>query len=194
MTVISGNLERLQEACADTPRAARIIALSQAAAERAEHLVKQLLGFSRRQPLRPEFLDLNKVATELQEMLKRALRAGIELRLIPGPELWTARADRNQLETALLNLVVNARDAIAEGGGWIEVRTANVTLDTARAGAKNMAPGDYVEVSVADTGLGMSPAVLAHAFEPFSPPRLLEKAAAWGSARSTALRCSQMEA
>ena len=167
LTVISGNLERLQEACADTPRAPRIIALSQAAAERAEHLVKQLLGFSRRQPLRPESLDLNKVATELQEMLKRALRAGIELRLIPEPELWTARADRNQLETALLNLVVNARDAIAEGGGWIEVRTANVTLDTARAGAKNMAPGDYVEVSVADTGLGMSPAVLAHAFEPF---------------------------
>jgi PAS domain S-box-containing protein len=167
LTVISGNLERLQQACADTPKAARIIALSQAAAERAEHLVKQLLGFSRRQPLQPESLDFNRVATELQELLQRALRAGIELQLILEPELWIARADRNQLETALLNLVVNARDAIAEGGGWIKIRTANVTLDTARAGAKNMAPGDYVEVSVADTGLGMSSAVLAHAFEPF---------------------------
>jgi signal transduction histidine kinase len=107
------------------------------------------------------------VVTELEEMLRRPLPRGIDLAAILEPKLWRARSDRNQLETALLNLVVNARDAMPEGGGRITVRTANVTLDPATAMAKDLAAGDYVEVAVADTGRGMSPVVLTRAFEPF---------------------------
>jgi PAS domain S-box-containing protein len=167
LTVIAGNLERLEAVCADRPRAARLIAQAEATATRAERLVKRLLGISRRHALQPEALDCNKVVAELRDLLQGALPAGIDLQLILDPALWAARADRNQLETALLNLVVNARDAIPEGGGRITVRTANVTLGTAAAEASNVVPGEFVEVSVADTGRGMSPAVLAHAFEPF---------------------------
>jgi signal transduction histidine kinase len=145
----------------------RIIAQSQAAAARAEHLVQQLLGFSRKRPLQPKSLDCNAVVGDLREMLERPLPTGIHLTVAQEPTLWRTRADRKELETALLNLVVNARDAMQVSGGQVTVRTANVTLDPATAVAHDIPAGDYVEVRVADTGSGIPVAVLAHVFEPF---------------------------
>lgn len=167
LTVISGTFERLEPACGDRPKASHLILQGKAAATRAERLVRQLLGFSGRRALQPQALDCNKVVSELQELLRRALPNGIELLMILDPALWPAFTDRDQLETALLNLVVNARDAIAEGRGRIIIETAKLMLDPAAGRAKSLAPGDYVRISVADTGRGMPPSVLAHVFEPF---------------------------
>jgi len=165
LTVIIGNLALLEQVCADRPRAKRLVGQCVAAAFRGEGLVRQLMGFARRQDLRLESLDCNEVAKGMAELLQRALPTGVELAWAMTPEPWCARTDRNQLETALLNLVVNGRDAMPKHGGRITLRTANVTLD--KAPAPDVAQGDYVEVAVIDTGQGIPAAALAHVFEPF---------------------------
>jgi signal transduction histidine kinase/CHASE3 domain sensor protein len=168
LTVIAGNLDLLERVYAGQPNAARLVSQSQAAATRAAGLVGRLLSFSRKQPMMIESLDCNEVVNGIEELLRRALPGKVELVLVIAPDLWRASTDRNQLETALLNLVVNARDALPESGGRITVRIANVTLDKAAAGStQSVVPGDYVEIAVIDTGRGMSAEVLGHVFEPF---------------------------
>jgi signal transduction histidine kinase/CheY-like chemotaxis protein len=138
-----------------------------AAADRAAALTRQLLVFSRRQEVAPAPLDLNRVVSDMERMLRPLLIHGVELRLMLEPALWPARADAGQMEQVLLNLAVNARDAMPEGG-VLAIDTGNMVLDEHAARARGeLRPGDYVSLAVRDTGIGMDEAVRAHIFEPF---------------------------
>jgi two-component system, cell cycle sensor histidine kinase and response regulator CckA len=138
------------------------------AADRAAALTQQLLAFGRRQLLQPRVLDVNHTVTELERMLRRLLTADIELVTVLDPELRCVRADPGQLEQVLMNLVVNARDAMP-GGGTLTVETANVEIDASYPGrhASAIRPGGYVRIAVSDTGHGMDEATQARIFEPF---------------------------
>ena len=135
-------------------------------ANRAAALTHRLLAFSRRQPLDPKPLDPNRLVESIDDLLRRSLGEQIELRVSVEPDVWPALTDANQLENALLNLAINSRDAMP-GGGRLTIETSNVTACWPRAGPDDLAPGDYVLVSVSDTGVGMSPEVIAKAFDPF---------------------------
>lgn len=136
-------------------------------ANRAASLVRQLLAFSRRQTLRPEVLNLNDRLYDLSMLLKRLLGERIELDLGHGRDLWFVKADVNQFEQVIVNLAVNARDAMPNGGK-LAIRTANVSLtEAARLNVSTMPPADYVVVEVSDTGTGISPDVMDKIFEPF---------------------------
>jgi two-component system cell cycle sensor histidine kinase/response regulator CckA len=136
-------------------------------ANRAASLVRQLLAFSRRQTLRPEVLNLNDRLYDLSMLLKRLLGERVELDLTHGRDLWFVKADVNQFEQVVVNLAVNARDAMPNGGK-LAIRTANVTAaEAARLNVSGMPPADYVVVEVADRGTGMTPDVLEKIFEPF---------------------------
>ena len=136
--------------------------------KRATALTKRLLAFSRQQPLTPRPLDANKLVTSLAELLRRTLGEAIVLQTHLSEGLWSAFADPHQLENALLNLALNARDAMPEGGK-LTIETANATLDTAYVHSLNepVEPGQYVMISVADTGKGMDSATRERAFDPF---------------------------
>ncbi|GEO12313.1 cell cycle histidine kinase CckA [Microvirga aerophila] len=136
-------------------------------ANRAASLVRQLLAFSRRQTLRPEVLNLNDRLYDLSMLLKRLLGERVELDLTHGRDLWFVKADVNQFEQVVVNLAVNARDAMPNGGK-LAIRTANVTAaEAARLNVSGMPPADYVVVEVTDRGTGMTPDVLEKIFEPF---------------------------
>jgi PAS domain S-box-containing protein len=137
------------------------------AGERAAALTKQLLAFSRRQVLQPKVLELNKLVTSLATMLQRLIGEDIDLRLVLPPELGRVSADPGQIEQVLMNLVVNARDAMPKGG-VLTVETANKRLDENYAGRHiSVKPGDYVLLAVSDTGAGMDQATQSRLFEPF---------------------------
>jgi PAS domain S-box-containing protein len=137
------------------------------AAARATELTQQLLAFSRRQMLQPTLLDLNAVLSDTMRMLGRLLGQHIELAILPETDLGVVRADRGQIEQVIINLAVNARDAM-ERGGKLTLETRNVTLDRAYAGQHPGATeGEFVMLAVTDTGSGMSPATQARIFEPF---------------------------
>ncbi|MFL5194796.1 MAG: cell cycle histidine kinase CckA, partial [Microvirga sp.] len=136
-------------------------------ANRAASLVRQLLAFSRRQTLRPEVLNLNDRLYDLSMLLKRLLGERVELDLSHGRDLWFVKADVNQFEQVVVNLAVNARDAMPNGGK-LAIRTANVSAtEAARLNVSAMPPADYVAVEVSDTGSGMTAEVLEKIFEPF---------------------------
>lgn len=137
------------------------------AAERAAALTHQLLIFGRREVVNPEVLELNAVVGDLERLLRRTIGEHIELTTRLGHDLWPVKADPSGIEQVLMNLVVNARDAMA-GGGTLVVETANVDVSEDFSGASTeLAAGSYVRLSVSDTGGGMSPEVAARAFEPF---------------------------
>jgi two-component system, cell cycle sensor histidine kinase and response regulator CckA len=136
-------------------------------ANRAANLVRQLLAFSRRQTLRPEVLSLTDILSDLGHLLGRLLGEKVELKVIHGRDLWPVKVDVNQFEQVIINLAVNGRDAMPDGG-VLTVRTANVTWeDSKKAGVPDMPPGEYVLCEVADTGTGMPPEVIAKMYEPF---------------------------
>ncbi len=138
------------------------------AGERAERLTRQLLGFSRKQVLVPQVLDLNAVVLDVHSLLTQVLGDAMRLVIDPAPALHHTRADPGQIEQILMNLVVNARDAMAHGGGTVRIATANVTLDRAFVLAHTgSVEGDYVALSVEDSGHGIPADILAHVFEPF---------------------------
>lgn len=168
LTVILGNLESLsQELPTDQVRWRRRVEHATRAAERAASLTQQLLAFARRQPLRPQPIEINRLLTRWTEMIRRTLPESIHIRRIEDPVAGTAEVDANQLENALLNLVVNARDAMRTGGTLtIETATASITRDDARL-VPDLNPGNYVLICITDTGAGMTPEVLERAFEPF---------------------------
>jgi signal transduction histidine kinase len=137
------------------------------AAERAASLTRQLLAFSRQQILQPRILDLNGVITETDRMLRRLIGDDIDLLTVPDPALGPTKADPGQIEQVLVNLAVNARDAMPHGGK-ITIETANVDLDAfSVGGSRQAAPGPYVMLAVSDTGCGMDPETASRVFEPF---------------------------
>ncbi|HEV2489554.1 MAG TPA: ATP-binding protein [Candidatus Acidoferrales bacterium] len=137
------------------------------AADRAAGLTRQLLAFSRKQVLVPRVLDLNALISELSKLLRRLIREDIELIFEPGESLWRLRADPGQVEQVIMNLVVNASDAMA-GGGRITIETYNVDAEVeAIAAPLGLQPGRYVALAVTDTGCGMDEETQAHIFEPF---------------------------
>jgi PAS domain S-box-containing protein len=137
------------------------------AARRAVRLTRQLLIFARGDVVHPEVLSLNQVIADLEELLRRSLGEHIDLIIAPADGLWPVEADAGQLEQVLVNLAVNARDAMP-GGGKLTIDTANITVDEAYAeGRPGLKPGRYARLRVSDTGAGMPPEVLARVFEPF---------------------------
>jgi PAS domain S-box-containing protein len=165
---IIGSLELLQRRLrTDDPKIAGPIRTALQGAERSAALTHRLLAFSRQQPLEPQPMDANKLVTGMSGLLHRALGEDIAVETVLAAGLWTTSADVNQLENALLNLAVNARDAMP-GGGKLTIETGNVYLDEAYASAHvEVKPGQYVMIAVTDTGSGMSEQTIAKAFEPF---------------------------
>jgi CheY-like chemotaxis protein len=166
--VVFGNLEtakrRAQGGAGDLVRP---LDAALRGATRAATLTQRLLAFSRRQPLAPRPLNLNRMVTGASKLLQRTLGESIAIETVLGAGLWWTSADLNQLESALLNLAVNARDAMPEGGK-LTIETANAHLDEAYAGAHDqVTAGQYVVLAVSDTGAGMPKEILEKAFEPF---------------------------
>ena len=139
----------------------------QAEPTRAATLVRQLLAFSRRQTLRPQVLDLGDALSDLTMLLRRLIGEKVKLDLVHGRDLWPVKVDVSQFEQVIVNLAVNARDAMPDGGK-LTVRTANVTSEeAARLSYKGMPAADYVRIDVADTGSGIAPDIVDKIFEPF---------------------------
>ena len=167
LMVISGYSEFLLERLGAEPHLRGPAQEIASAAERASSLTRQLLAFSRKQMLAPRVVNLNDVATENLKMLTRMIGEDIDLVMVPGPTLWSVRADAGQIDQVIMNLAVNARDAMPSGGK-LTIETANVTLDEeyARFHAP-CRPGDYVMVAISDTGVGMDTETQSRIFEPF---------------------------
>jgi PAS domain S-box-containing protein len=165
LTVVIGSLDTALEKSPDDMRPLLQAALG--ASERGAALIRQMLAFSRRQVLAPEPIDLGALAQGMEDLLRRTLGEEIEIELKPAARLWRALADKGQVESALLNLAINARDAMAPGGKLtIETRNAHLDDDYVRINPE-VGPGDYVMLAVTDTGSGMPPDVIERAFEPF---------------------------
>ncbi|MGC2194415.1 MAG: ATP-binding protein [Terriglobales bacterium] len=167
LMVISGYSEFLLERLGPEPALRGPAKEISTAAERATSLTRQLLAFSRKQMLTPKVLDLNAVITENLKMLTRLIGEDIDLVMIPGSDLGAVKADPGQIEQVILNLAVNARDAMPHGGK-LTIETANVKLDEAYARLHApVQPGDYTMLAITDTGLGMDGDTQSHIFEPF---------------------------
>lgn len=167
LTVVLGNLESAQRKL-DVDQPAVLSALENAArgAQRAAGLTHRLLAFARRKPLEPRVIDVNGLMSGMTDLLQRTLGEGIRVVTQLSPELWLVDVDPTELEAAILNLAVNARDAMPSGGE-LRVETQNLDLDPDASLALDLEPGPYVAMSVIDSGLGMAPDVLPHVFEPF---------------------------
>jgi nitrogen-specific signal transduction histidine kinase len=167
LTVILGNAEHLAESLSDDAELRNFAEGAVSAAERGAELTKSLLAFSRKQPLVPKDIDVGQQILRMEVMLRRTLGAHIECKFILGQDLWPATVDPSQLESAVLNLAINARDATPEGGSLtVEIRNASLDKGYAKSNDE-VKPGDYVMVAVTDTGTGMSREVTARAVEPF---------------------------
>jgi PAS domain S-box-containing protein len=165
LTIVIGNLDMLCRTLPDRGDHDRAQMALTGAINCAE-LTRRLLAVARRQPLQPRVLDFATVLPDIAKLLSRALGEKIEVHLAMAGGLWRVEADPVQVETALLNLAINARDAMPSGG-TLEIATGNATLDRAAAHKADASPGDYVVLTVRDSGAGMPPEVMARAFEPF---------------------------
>ncbi|GGC18008.1 histidine kinase [Oxalicibacterium flavum] len=167
LQVISGNLHLLGKEIGDNPRAQKRIARALDGVGRGAKLANQLLSFGRRQPLEPKAVNLGRFLSNFQDMVSRTLGESIETEVITSAGLWNAMVDIVQLENAVLNLAINARDAM-HGTGKLTIEAGNAFLDENYARKhSDVNPGQYVMLAVTDTGTGMSPEVVAQAFEPF---------------------------
>jgi signal transduction histidine kinase len=166
--VIVASLHLLRRKLADSNEdCIQLIDSAMDGADRAAAMVRRLLAFSRRQPLSPRPLDPNKFVSSVSDMVRRALGEKIELETVLAGGLWTTKIDQHELESAIVNLAVNARDAMPDGGK-LTIETANCYLDDAYASENiEVNPGQYVMIAVTDTGQGMPPEVLSQAFDPF---------------------------
>ena len=167
LAVVMGNLNlvqrRLTKGDADV---GKYLEASLEGARRAASLTQRLLAFSRQQPLAPEAIDANRMVAGMSDLLVRSLGENVRVETIVGGGLWTVNADVNQLESVILNLAVNARDAMPDGGK-LTIETANVVLQQDYADENDIPAGEYVMIAVSDTGTGMTPEIMAKAFDPF---------------------------
>jgi PAS domain S-box-containing protein len=168
LTGIVGSLDLLQTRLNQgrTDNVARYINAAMTSANRAAALTHRLLAFARRQPLIPESVDVNQLVVSLEDLLRRTIGETIDLEITASDDLWRTMCDPNQLESALLNLAINARDAMPDGGK-LTISTANASLGKVTADTPALSPGDYICIAVSDTGVGMSAQVAARAFDPF---------------------------
>jgi PAS domain S-box-containing protein len=167
LTVITGTIEILQEGMADRPELAAIAQLIDDAATRGAEITSQLLTFARRQPLQPREIDVNGMVTDTARLLKSILGEHIEIALLLANDAWSALADPSQLSAAIVNLAVNARDAMP-GGGKLTLETANIMLDEVGAsGDGKVKTGEFVMIAVTDTGQGIPADIRDRVFEPF---------------------------
>jgi signal transduction histidine kinase/CheY-like chemotaxis protein len=160
LQVISGGLQLVSRQ-SDPARREHIFAAMRQAVDRGASLCRQLLAFSRRQPLKPEAVNLGRLIGDMRELLNRSLRGDISIGTAFAERLWNVEVDPGELELVILNLALNARDAMPSGG------TIEISARNCAALAEHDAAGDFVRLQIADSGTGMTPEVLAHAFEPF---------------------------
>jgi len=167
LTVISGNLELLGDHIDEKSPANNNLVAARRAVSRGAELTQRLLAFSRQQILAPRIVDINTVIPETVTMMKRTIGEQIEVLFNPGRGLWNVRVDTGQIENALLNMCINSRDAMPEGGS-ITISTGNVTLaDNDLQDHAYVSPGDYVRIVVTDTGEGIPPDIINRVFDPF---------------------------
>jgi CheY-like chemotaxis protein len=167
LQIVGSNLQLLQAAVQSEPEADRLLRAALSAVDRGAKLSSQLLAFARRQPLDPMPLNISRRVRDMDDLLRRALGEDIEVETVLADGLWTTMADANQLENVILNLAINSRDAMPEGGK-LTIETSNAVLDDSYAGdMPDLAAGQYVMLAISDTGHGMPPEVAARAFEPF---------------------------
>jgi len=192
LTVIMGNLDTLRRRLTQSPTDQTIGGLAERllkplesavqASRGAAQLTHQLLAFARKQPLKPVAVDLNRLISSMSDMLRRTLGEAISIETVLGGGLWATIADNNQLENALINLALNARDAMSTGG-CLTIETANAYLDDAYVALfGDVAAGQYVILSVTDTGAGIAPDVLERVFEPFFTTKQVSKGSGLGLA------------
>ena len=180
LTVILGNAELMLDALPEKNPARRMAEVTVRAAERGAELTDRLLAFARRKPLAPEVLSLNDRLAPAETLIRRTLPESIDVEIVQTADLWMTEIDPGQLEVALLNLTVNARDAMPEGGR-LTIETAHSWLDEDYAARHaDVAPGEYVVLSVTDTGEGMDDETIAHAFEPFFTTKEVGKGSGLG--------------
>jgi PAS domain S-box-containing protein len=166
LTVITGTIEILAEGVQDNPALASIVKMIDDAANRAAQLTANLLAFARKQPLRPLETDVNALVGEVVQLLSPTLGRQIEIETVFADQGWPALVDRSQLSSALVNLAINGRDAMPDGGKLV-LRTNNVSFDEHEAAASGLGHGDYVVIEVTDTGAGIPAAIRDRIFEPF---------------------------
>ena len=168
LTGISGSLELLSARIVQgrVNDIDRYVAAAQGAAKRAAALTHRLLAFSRRQTLDPKPTDVNRLVSRMEELIRRTVGPSVTVETVGAGGLWTTLVDPNRLENSLLNLAINARDAMPDGGR-LTIETGNRWLDHHAAHERDLPPGQYVSLCVSDTGTGMTPDVIARAFDPF---------------------------
>jgi PAS domain S-box-containing protein len=167
LTVIVGNAEMLTHKLRDNPDARKLAEMTFSAAMRGAELTGRLLAFARRQALDPKAIDPNKLLAGMHDLLRRTLTENVEIKLVQGAGLWLALIDPGQLEAAILNLCLNARDAMPNGGR-LTIETRNATIDQDYADQRgDVYPGEYVLITVTDTGTGIAPKDLSRVFDPF---------------------------
>jgi PAS domain S-box-containing protein len=178
LTIIIGNAELIEEA--GDPHLRGLAEVARTAAERGAELTSRLLAFSRQQPLDPKATDINLLISRMDGLIRRAIGGQLEIRTVLPGNLWPVFVDPSQLENALLNLAINARDAMPDGGR-LTIETGNIRMDDAAVADRGgLAPGDYLLVTVSDTGTGMDRDTLARAFEPFFTTKEVGKGSGLG--------------
>jgi NO-binding membrane sensor protein with MHYT domain/CheY-like chemotaxis protein len=181
LTIVLGNADAIVDDEAAPPHIARRAQQICDAGQKAAELTRQLLAFSRRQVLKPEKCDLSDLVASTGQLMRRTLGEHVVVQTVGAAKLWTAHVDRTQVETSLINLCINARDAMP-AGGRITIETRNVTLDRdyAQSQEDDVVPGEYVMMSVTDTGAGMPAEVVKRAFEPFFTTKPVGKGSGLG--------------
>lgn len=181
LTVILGNSELLAMELTSNPSLLALAEITQTAATRGAELTNRLLAFARRQPLDPSVTDINRLVSNFEPLLRRTLGESIEIEVVQRAGLWRAMVDSSQLENAILNLAINARDAMP-AGGRLTIETANVAVDDHYADLNDLNAGQYVQLAISDTGAGMDADTTAHAFDPFFTTKATGKGSGLGLA------------
>jgi PAS domain S-box-containing protein len=179
LQVIRGNLELLEPHVQGADQAEQRLRNALHGAERASQLTRQLLAFARRQPLEPRVVNLGRLVDNMTDLLRRTLGENVAVEPVIAGSLWNTLADPAQVESAVLNLAINARDAMP-GGGLLKIDLGNHPLDGAAAAALDLAAGDYVSMVISDTGQGMDRETLARVFEPFFTTKGVDKGTGLG--------------